>query len=118
MAGKKTVAAVAPPTRDQLEFQYRFRLQIIQLLKVVGSILASAAPLYVLHLAFKEAAGKATKVDFGIQVSIVVTISLAGVAAAIAAIRSGKKVRRQAQELIRLRERCQQLEQRVKELQG
>jgi hypothetical protein len=81
-------------------------------IKYIGNtlaILASALPLWMLYFCVREVTGKQTNVNLGITL----TASVAGIAAVIKAYFSAKKARQQTEELIRLRERCIRLEEKL-----
>lgn len=115
MAGKRKGQHKSPIVRTAEENRQIFanRQAIIKGFTVVFSIIAVAAPLYVVYLAAKELAGKTTTISLGLTVAI----SGTAIAIAIKALTATRKMTKQGEELIRVRARCEVVEEQLKECQ-
>lgn len=84
--------------------------KIVTQVGMILMILASSAPLYLIYRSIDALAGKSTYASFGLTI----TIAGAGLGALIKAFSDRSKMKAQAAELKRLRERCEALEKNAK----
>jgi hypothetical protein len=89
--------------------RYQLWKEIIRGLKWVCILGISAVPLWVLVDGFKAAAGKETKINLGLSL----TVAGGGIAAIAKILLDRHKLKEQTRELIRLRQRCTDLEQQL-----
>lgn len=79
------------------------------------TVLASGVPIYALATVGQAFAGKSTDVSVNVAVSVVVTLAISGLATITIILSYRKKLRKQSDELIRLRERIENLERMIEE---
>lgn len=91
----------------RLEYTFRFRMRLADGLFSIGKILSFGVPLFFIWKVFETIGGKTTVFTIDLIVKASVIVSMASVAAVIAAV---TKMRKQKGELIRCRNRIAELE--------
>lgn len=105
---------------DHLKELHRFKLwcRLVDASKWVVGIVATAAPLWTVFLAVQALAGSATTVKVSVSLAIGVTLALTGLPGGIVLALQQRKIGRQRDEIIRLRERVENLQSRIAEMKG
>jgi hypothetical protein len=110
--GRKGAKEVALPPEVQREREIRSAERWLTVIKFGGwavIVAASVLPMRWVYYCVKELAGKDTKASFGFTL----TVSIAGAVAIIKVLLDVAKMKKQTQELVRLRERCANLEKQL-----